>query len=120
MPVADPQDEAPQLRQVKVGTHMSLALMKAFTQEQCNLFDETIQSLCAQGETYLVLDCKKVLYMDSEALEHLLDAHEKVAAAGGKLKIVGLNSVCRDILTVTRLLAEFHVFGDLPEALRSR
>ena len=67
-----------------------------------------------------MLDFKKMLYLDSEALEHLLDAHEKVSAAGGKLKIVGLNSVCRDILTVTRLLQEFHVFGDLPEALRSR
>jgi hypothetical protein len=36
------------------------------------------------------------------------------------LKIVGLNTVCRDILIVTRLINVFNIYSDVPEAVRSR
>ena len=71
-----------------------------------------------QYRTKIILDCKDISFFDSEGLELLIRVDEKLRKRGGILKIVGLNSVCRDIFVATRLINTFHVYGDFQEAIR--
>lgn len=105
---------------IKIGGSAVLSAPDTFTHEQAPAFTAAIDDLCSQKQTAVVLDCKKTAFMDSVALEHLIDTHNKLRALGGGLKIVNLNSVCRDILVVTRLINVLNVYSDIPDALRSR
>jgi anti-anti-sigma factor len=57
----------------------------------------------------VILDCKAVSALDSEALELLLEWHHTFGEAGRTLRLVHLNEVCSDILVVTRLMHVFDV-----------
>jgi len=104
----------------KVGAHSALTPKESLTFENRNAFDAAIQKLVDEKQILIVLDCKAVAFLDSEALEELVETHDELAAQGGSLKIVGLNTVCRDILIVTRLINVFNIYSDIPEAVRSR
>jgi len=104
----------------RVGTHRVLTPKEALTFENRKAFDSAVQKLTEENQVLIVLDCKAVPFLDSEALEKLVETHDELSAQGGSLKIVGLNAVCRDILIVTRLINLFHIYSDVPEAVRSR
>jgi len=104
----------------RVGAHTVLVPKESLTFENRKDFDGAIQKLVDENLILIVLDCKKVEFLDSEALEELVETHDELAAQGGSLKIVGLNTVCRDILIVTRLINTFNIYSDVPEAVRSR
>ena len=78
------------------------------------VFNECIN----QRRTEIILDCKAVPLLDSEALELLVQMHEELRSRSSFLKIVGINEVCRDILIATRLINVFHVYGDIHDAIR--
>lgn len=103
-----------------VGTNTLISPKAALTYENCKELEETVNACVEQNRLALVLDCKAIQFMDSEALEKLVELHDKLLAKGGDLKIAGLNTLCRDILMVTRLINVFNVYADVPEALRSR
>jgi hypothetical protein len=44
--------------------------------------------------------------------------HEELRDQGNRLKIIGLNDVCRDIFFATRLI-HLHVYQDIHEAIKS-
>ncbi len=104
----------------KVGTHTVLIPKESLTFENRKAFDGAIQKLVDENQILIILDCKAVEFLDSEALEELVENHDELAVQGGSLKIVGLNTVCRDILIVTRLINVFNIYSDVPEAVRSR
>ncbi len=104
----------------RIGTHTVLIPKESLTFENRKGFDAAIQKLTDENQILIVLDCKAVEFMDSEALEALVETHDELTAQGGSLKIVGLNTVCRDILIVTRLINVFNIYSDIPEAVRSR
>lgn len=104
----------------RVGTHTVLTPKESLTFENRKEFDAAIQKMMDETHIFIVLDCKAVAFMDSEALEELVETHDELTAQGGSLKIVGLNTVCRDILIVTRLINVFNIYSDVPEAVRSR
>ena len=78
------------------------------------LFSEAMN----QQKTEIILDCKAVSFIDSAVLELLVETHKKLRTRGGILKMIALNEVCRDILAVTRLITDFHVYTDIHEAIR--
>jgi anti-anti-sigma regulatory factor len=45
--------------------------------------------------------------------------HKELIKRNGKLIIVGLNSICRDILVVTRLINVFFVYKNIQDALKN-
>jgi len=71
-----------------------------------------------QQRSDIILDCKAISYMDSEALELLVHMHEELRNQGNLLKIIGLNDVCRDIFVATRLI-HLHIYQDMHEAIKS-
>jgi anti-sigma B factor antagonist len=102
----------------KVGTRTVLAPKNSLTYENCGELETTFNECINQQRSDIILDCKAVVFMDSEALELLVRMHEELRNRGNILKIIGLSDVCRDIFLATRLI-HLHVYDDIHEAIRS-
>ncbi|MEQ8844440.1 MAG: STAS domain-containing protein [Phycisphaerales bacterium] len=66
-----------------------------------------------------VVDASAVPFMDSAALEALLDANDALSAAGRVLKLCGLTETVRECLELTGLSAQFDIYDDGVSAARS-
>ena len=102
----------------RVGSRTVLAPKKSLTYENREELQATFDECISQQRSDVILDCKAVGYMDSEALELLVRMHEELRSQGNLLKIIGLNDVCRDIFFATRLI-HLHVYEDIHEAIKS-
>ena len=102
----------------KVGTRTVLAPKESLTYENCEDLEATFEECISQERTDIILDCKAVAYMDSEALELLVRMHEELRNRGNRFKIIGLNDLCLDIFVATRFI-HLHVYEDIHEAIRS-
>ncbi len=80
---------------------------------------EALRECLDRGQARLVVDLASVAFLDSQALEALVDARAAVRAMGGDLVLCRPTSACKDILKVTRLDAQFEVFEDRSGAIRS-
>ena len=67
----------------------------------------------------LVLNLRDVPFVDSAALEFLLDLQALLAQRMGQVRLVKCHPDARKILEITRLEAAFEIFGDVPEALKA-
>jgi anti-anti-sigma factor len=67
----------------------------------------------------LVLNLRDVPFLDSVALEYLLDLQERLAQRMGQVRLVKCHPDARKIFEVTRLEASFEIFQDVPEALKA-
>jgi anti-sigma B factor antagonist len=102
----------------KVGSRTVLAPKKSLTYENREELQATFDECINQQRSDIILDCKAIAYMDSEALELLVRMHEELRNQGNRLMIIGLNEVCRDIFFATRLI-HLHVYEDIHQAIRS-
>jgi len=81
---------------------------------------ETLFNDCiSHQKTQIILDCKAVSFIDSEILELLVKTHEALSMQDRMLKIINLIEICRDILTITRLIKIFHVYKNVNDALKN-
>jgi anti-sigma B factor antagonist len=71
------------------------------------------------GQPRVVIDLEKVSLIDSAGLELLLDYQDRCVARGGVMKLSTLTPLCRDILTVTDVIARFEVHQDSLSAVGS-
>jgi anti-anti-sigma factor len=101
-----------------VGVNTVVAIKDSLTHLACEDLQKIFNEVVSKARNKVVLDFKAVSSIDSQGLELLLAMHETLANSGGVLKMACLNAACRDILVVTRLINLFHVYADLPEALR--
>ena len=104
----------------KVGDNVVLSLKESLKFENCEEYGEIFTQIIRQNSGSLILDFKSVAVMDSMALELLVETHDSLRRQGRLLKIAAMNAVCKDILMVTRLINQFHVYEDVAEAARSR
>ena len=80
---------------------------------------QAVQEVLARGRRKLLLNLAEVFYVDSSGLGTLVQVHREVGAAGGKLKLMKVKNLTRDLLQVTHLHLVFEVFADEESALRS-
>ena len=90
------------------------------------LVDEDAGSFCAMllerlasPNPRVVLALHDVPYVDSKAMEGLLDACDELTACGMSLKLAGVTPNCREIVGITCLASEFRFFDDVHDAVRS-
>lgn len=90
------------------------------------LVDEDAESFCAgllerlrSANPRVVVSMQDVPYMDSVALEGLLDASDELAERALNLKLVGVSPTCREIFTLTDLADRFRFFESVEDAVRS-
>ncbi len=102
----------------KAGNRTILVPQDSLTYNNCEQLEATFNECISQQRINIILDCRAVHLMDSEALELLVRMHDEMRNLGGTLKIIGLNEVCRDTLIATRLIY-LDIYEDIHEAIRS-
>jgi anti-anti-sigma factor len=96
-----------------------LQLQGEFTAEALKAFEDAASNAIASRVSGIVLDMSKVSFIDSQALEHLLDLSEKCREHTRQFKIAGLDEQCSKIFEITRLLPQFDTYSELTEAVKS-
>ena len=66
-----------------------------------------------------VVDVSAVPYVDSRALESLVEANEEMSHSGQVLKLCGANETIRQVLELTELSSQFEHFADVNAGVRS-
>jgi len=80
---------------------------------------DKINSLLHQGHRKLILNLAAVDYVDSAGLGEIVGTYATVRRQGGSLKLLGLTSGLRDLLSITKLLTVFETFDAENDAVRS-
>ncbi len=110
----------PKSGMAEAGTRTVLTPKESLTYKNCEKVHANFTEFINQNKTEVILDCKAISFMDSQALELLLQMDDELKKRGGILKLARLNAVCRDILISTRLLNTLHAYKDMNEAIRGR
>ena len=109
----------PTMRITKVGSETVLAPKGPLTYQNCGELETIFNECMSQHKPDIILNCKDVSFIDSEALELLVRMDETLKKQGGMLKIINMAETCRDILFATRLIKVFHVYNNINEAIRN-
>jgi anti-sigma B factor antagonist len=67
----------------------------------------------------LVVDLSAVPFLDSLALDVLLDVTEDMARSGHALKLCDVTDVVREVLELTDIASALEIFDDVNSAVRS-
>jgi len=102
------------------GASAVLTPKESLTYKNCEKIHASFTEFINQNKTEVILDCKAIPFMDSQALELLVQMNDELKKRGGILKLARLKPVCRDILIATRLLNTLHAYKDMNEAIRGR
>jgi len=103
----------------RVGTVDVLRPTGALVEEDAQAFTQTLGERLRTGNPRLVVALQDVPYMDSQAIEGLLDATEALHAQGGSLRLAQVSPTCREILELTGVTENFFLFDDVPSAVKS-
>jgi anti-anti-sigma factor len=82
-------------------------------------FSTTITSLISSGEPRVLLDLSTVTYVDSATIGCLMDLYRQATAAGGSLKLAGVQKRVETMLSMTGAQNFLEIHPDEPTALKS-
>src|SRR5450759_959901 len=82
-------------------------------------FAGSVASLLAAGDKKVVVDLSGVNYMDSASIGCLMDLYRQANAAGGKLKLAGVQKRVETMLTMTGAQNFLEIHPDEASAVRS-
>jgi anti-anti-sigma factor len=91
----------------------------ALVEEHLGDLRTAVQGATRNGPVHIVVDLSLVPFLDSAALEYLLDLSATQREAGGSLRLASPSAVGRDVLAMTRLDRTIAVYQDLESAGRS-
>jgi anti-sigma B factor antagonist len=80
---------------------------------------EKIAALVALGNKNVVLNLKKVDYIDSTGLGALVMSATSLRKSGGNVKLLNLNRRNIELLVMTKLATVFEIFADEQDAVNS-
>jgi len=67
----------------------------------------------------VVVNLSGVAYVDSSGLATLVEAHQKIKSAGGKLKLASLTPKVKSLFEITKLEKLFEIYATEDDALKS-
>ncbi len=82
-------------------------------------FASSISSLITTGEGKVLLDLSSVTYVDSATIGCLMDLYRQATAAGGVLKLAGVQKRVETMLSMTGAQNFLEIHPDEASALRS-
>jgi anti-anti-sigma factor len=82
-------------------------------------FAGTVSGLIGSGESKLLVDQSSVTYVDSATIGCLMDLYRQATAAGGALKLTGVQKRVETMLTMTGAHNFLEIHADEPSAIRS-
>ena len=80
---------------------------------------KAIRSLVDEERNQIVLNLARVTYIDSSGLGELISSHVTLTNRGGQIKLLNLTQRLQELMTITKLLPIFDVYGNEPEAVDS-
>lgn len=109
-----------ELKERQVGRVTLLELVGRLTMgEAGEALEAKVESLIAAGRLALLLDCSKVIAIDSQGIKAIIRAVTSVEQRGGKLKLLSLSPRVREVLKITRLLTVLETFDTEAAAIAS-
>ena len=82
-------------------------------------FATTATALISAGQSKILVDLSPVAYVDSATIGCLMDLYRQAAAAGGTLKLCGVQKRVETMLTMTGAQNFLQIHGDEAAALKS-
>jgi anti-sigma B factor antagonist len=82
-------------------------------------FSGAVTTLLAGGTRKVLLDFSKVTYVDSATIGCLMDLYRQTTAAGGSIKLAGVQKRVETMLTMTGAHNFLEVHADQASALKS-
>jgi anti-anti-sigma factor len=82
-------------------------------------FSTVVTELIASGEGRVIVDLSAVSYVDSATIGCLMDLYRQATAAGGGLKLAGVQKRVETMLTMTGAQNFIEVHPDEPSAVKS-
>jgi anti-anti-sigma factor len=82
-------------------------------------FANAITSLIGSGEHKVLVDLSTVTYVDSATIGCLMDLYRQATAAGGTLKLSGVQKRVETMLTMTGAQNFLEIHADEPSAMKS-
>ena len=82
-------------------------------------FAGTLRTLIGSKLGRVVLDMSGVPFVDSAALETMLDLTDELGQSGQCLKLCAINKTVRQVLELTEIDSHFDLFDDVNSAVRS-
>jgi anti-sigma B factor antagonist len=95
-----------------------LDLSGRLTSFETAAFRETIERLLKDGRKQMVLNLRKLQYLDSSGIGELARNYVSVVKRGGQMRVVGLSSKVEEVLKITQLYQVFPEFPSEEEALQ--
>ena len=82
-------------------------------------FSAAVNTLVASGKRDILIDLTPVTYVDSATIGCLMDLYRQATAAGGALKLAGVQKRVETMLTMTGAQNFIEVHPDEPSAVKS-
>jgi anti-sigma B factor antagonist len=82
-------------------------------------FSTAVSGLIAAGQKHILIDLTPVTYVDSATIGCLMDLYRQVHAAGGHLKLSGVQRRVETMLTMTGAQNFIEIHADEPNAVKS-
>lgn len=102
-----------------IGTVEVLAPSAPLVEEDARTFCDLLRERTGVQSPRLVVSMNDVPYMDSIALEGLLDCADDLSRRALGLRLVGVTGTCREVLEITGIARHFRFFEDVQDAVRS-
>ncbi len=103
----------------QVGTVEVLTPMGALVDRDAEEFAGQLLDRLKSPTPRVVVSMQEVSYMDSAAIEGLLQATEELNDRASALKLANTTQTCREILEITGLAGRFRFFKDVQDAVKS-
>jgi anti-anti-sigma factor len=102
------------------GHSVLLNIKGELTEDTLAAFNQDVDRQLQEKDVIdLVLNMENVPFIDSNAMEYLLDLQDRLAERMGQVKLLRCDENVRKILEITRLESSFEVFTDVHEAVKT-
>lgn len=105
----------------RIGPNLIVQVDGELDLETSPLFREKVESKLNQYEMikHLILDLKKVNFIDSSGLGAILGRFKRLSQQGGRLSAINVSPQVRRIFELSGLLKIMDIYSDRQQALRS-
>ena len=103
----------------EIGTVQVLTPQGALVDDDAGEFADVLEKKGESPNLRLVLSLGEVPYLDSRALEALLDCSDALRARSAPLKLAAVTPTCREIMQLTGVADRFQFFEQVQDAVRS-
>ncbi len=103
----------------QVGSVAVMTVKGALIEDDATRFAADVKKQAQGANARLVLDLHEVPYVDSTALEGLLDVADVLDQRSVRLRLASLPGTVREVLQLTGLSQRFEFFEKVEDAVRS-